>query len=190
MHTKATIAGHPIHPMLVGFPDHALRRARWPRSSRMSARRSVLVRRRRGRYARRRRDGALAMAIPGLIDLVSLPARSRARGARAPARGPQRGHALMFLVIAAMLRRARSSAAGRSAGYVLDCDGAARVRSGRAASIALAGVLGWKLVQTHHVGITRPCSARSTSDEVDDLDELPVTAYPSVEPGRRVQCHH
>src|SRR5262249_26362635 len=78
MYTKARIAGHPIHPMLVAFPialyvstvvallAHAgTHDPFWYRVALWTNLVGVVM--------------AAVAAIPGLIDLLSIPARSRAR---------------------------------------------------------------------------------------------------------------
>jgi len=182
MYTKATVAKHPIHPMLIAFPV-ALYTATvvalivhaatidpfWYRLAFWSNLGGVVM--------------AAVAAVPGLIDLLSVPAPSRARvtGIR---------HAL-FNVLALVLFTVSCVIMGRhwygdqvlrdAAPLVLGVIGLG--------STLIAGALGWTMVQTHHVGI-KPTEHHGLrmADEVDDLDELIVP--PSGQPNAGFPYHH
>ena len=169
MYTKAAIAKHPIHPMLIVFPV-ALYVATvvalivhtqtndpfWYRAAFFANLGAIVM-------------GGVA-AIPGLIDLLSLPAKSRARttGIR---------HAL-FNVLALALFVISDILIGRAwYGTAATLPDAAPLVLGIVglASTCIAGALGWTLVQTHHVGV-KPTERHGLRmpEEVDDLDELVV----------------
>ena len=118
---------------------------------------------------------AAAAAIPGFIDLITLPDRSRARstGYRHAALNVL---ALGLFVISDVLL-GRSWYAGGALPYA-----APLVLSliGVAATVG-AGWFGWMMVQTHHVGVkpTTRVGPVAPYEEVDDLDEL-VTPPPQV----------
>lgn len=170
MYTKAAVARHPIHPMLIAFPV-ALYVATvvalfvfvgtqdpfWYRAGFWTCLGGVVM-------------AALA-AIPGTVDLFTLPAHSKARmtGYR---------HAA-FNVLSLVLFVIADVIMGRNWYSTIDF---ARLDVGAPLVLGIIGILstlaagwlGWTLVQTHHVGVkptTHDGYARSP-EEVDDLDEL------------------
>lgn len=169
MYTKAAIAKHPIHPMLIGFPV-ALYTATvaaliiytangdtfWYRAAFWANLGGVVM--------------AAVAAIPGFIDLMGLPERSRARAT---------GYRHMACNVLALVLFAASCAALGTGLYsahgALDAGLPLLLSVVGAASTVLAGWFGWALVQTHHVGIkpTRHTAASTATPEVvDDLDEM------------------
>jgi uncharacterized membrane protein len=174
MYTKATIAKHPLHPMLIAFPV-ALYVATvvallvhlgthdvfWFRVGMWSNIAGVVM--------------AAVAAVPGLIDLVSLPAKSRARvtGIRHAAFNVLA--LVLFAISAVMLYRNAGSTLNPARGnYALDVTAPLVLSILGVLSTVTAGWLGWTLVQTHHVGVhpTRFDRAGLAADEIDDLDEL------------------
>jgi uncharacterized membrane protein len=125
-------------------------------------------------------------AVPGLIDLLGLPERSRAR-----ATGIR--HAA-FNVLALAMFVISVIVIGRhwyDGGVLVDAAPLALGIVGLC-STAVAGALGWTLVQTHHVGI-KPTQAHGLRlpEEVDDLDELIVPAHVTQPYGSPVsRMHH
>ena len=187
MYTKAAVAGHPIHPMLIAFPV-ALYVATvvalfahigttdpfWYRAAFWTSLSGVVM--------------AGVAAVFGLIDLLSLPARSRARttGYRHAAFNVL---SLVLFVIACVIMGRNWYSTSVDLAH-LD-DGAPLVLGliGVASTLA-AGALGWTLVQTHHVGVkptTHEGHTRSP-EEVDDLDELIVP--PGSPIGPAYPMHH
>jgi uncharacterized membrane protein len=182
MYTKATVAKHPIHPMLIAFPV-ALYTATvvtlfvhaatldpfWYRVAFWTNLGGIVM--------------AAVAAVPGLIDLLSVPSRSRAR-----ATGVR--HAV-FNVLALAMFVISCVIIGRhlfgdqilrdSAPLVLGIIGLS--------STLVAGALGWTMVQTHHVGV-KPTEHHGLrmADEVDDLDELIVP--PSGQPNAGFPMSH
>lgn len=161
MYTKARIAGHPIHPMLVSFPV-ALYTATvvtllvhvatgdpfWFRAAMWANIGGVVM--------------AAVAALPGFIDLVSLPRHSRAQntGIR---------HALfnvlalgLFVISAVILYRLSVSSAAIMGGRVGVAAPLVLSILGLLSTLA-AGWLGWTMVQTHHVGIKEPRFVRAGS---------------------------
>ena len=148
MYSRAKIAGHPIHPALVAFPVAFYVSTLvslivfevnldpfWYHVAAWTGLAGVVM-------------GAVA-AVPGLIDLLSIPAHTRAR---------QTGiaHALLnvvtlllFLIATISLWRHWDDVArlGLHAGVALACSAIGAV------SLMAAGFLGWRLVQTFHVGV-------------------------------------
>lgn len=170
MKSKARIAGHPIHPMLIAFPV-ALYVSTvvalfaflgtydpfWYRVALWANVGGVVM--------------AAVAAIPGVIDLIALPKGSRARvtGLRHAAFNVL---ALsLFTVSAALLYRNWTSGAGA---YRLDATAPLVLSLIGVLSTMTAGWLGWTMVQTHHVGVhpSRYDRGYVNAREVDDLDEL------------------
>jgi uncharacterized membrane protein len=124
---------------------------------------------------------AAVAAIPGLIDLISLP-----RGSRAKATGVR--HAafnvlslVLFTISAVMLYRNAGSDLSVAPGtYELDVTAPLALSILGVLSTLAAGWLGWTLVQTHHVGIKPSQFGRDVDDEqLDGLERdqpaMPVT---------------
>jgi len=181
MYTKAAIAKHPIHPMLIAFPValyavtvialivHGVTNDPfWYRAAFWLNLGAVVM--------------AAIAAIPGLIDLLALPSKSRARTTAVR-------HAL-FNVLALALFVISDIIIGRAwFGNAVDLPDAAPLVLGIVglASTGIAGALGWTLVQTHHVGV-KPTERHGVRlpEEVDDLDELVVSHTPTAPYGSPV----
>ncbi|HTR51978.1 MAG TPA: DUF2231 domain-containing protein [Kofleriaceae bacterium] len=166
MLTKARIAGHPIHPMLVAFPV-AMYVATlvalvvyagtydpfWYRAAFWTNLAGVVM--------------AAVAAIPGLVDLTSLPRDTRARVTGVRHASFNVLSLLLFvlsdILIGRGLTRGTFALAAPFVLAVLGC-----------AATVCAGWLGWTMVQTHHVGVrpTTHAFAPEDLDRVDDLDEL------------------
>jgi uncharacterized membrane protein len=173
MYTKARIAGHPIHPALIAFPvalytstvvalivHAATGDPFWFRAAMWTNIGGVVM--------------AAVAAIPGFIDLISLPRHSRALKTGLRHAGFNVFALVLFIISGVLLiNRYYGSVAGTAnltwvAPLVLSAIGLC--------STVVAGTLGWALVQTHHVGV-RPTEygvARAPG-QVDDLDELAAT---------------
>ncbi len=179
MYTKARIAGHPIHPAIIAFPV-ALYTATvvalivfagtndgfWYRAAMWSNLAGVVM--------------AGVAAIPGAIDLFTLPRHTRAFATGLRHAGFNVLALVLFVISCVMLWSSYHSTAG--AGPVHVAFAAPLVLSiiGLLSTV-VAGTLGWALVQTHHVGV-RPTErgvARSP-EEIDDLDELTVPPTTNV----------
>lgn len=175
MYTKARIAEHPIHPMLVAFPV-ALYVATvvalfvhvgtndpfWYHMALWTNLAGVAM--------------AIVAAVPGLVDLINLPTRSKARATGLRHAG--------FNVLALVLFTCSAAVLYRNFYHrpLLHLDDAAPIALGLVGLVATtaAGWLGWALVQTHHVGV-KPTTHGSAIDqrspeEIDDLDELVTTS--------------
>ncbi|HEY3801032.1 MAG TPA: DUF2231 domain-containing protein [Kofleriaceae bacterium] len=182
MLTKARIAGHPIHPMLIAFPVALYTSTAvalivfggthdpfWFRAAFWANLAAIVM-------------GAVA-AIPGAIDLFTLPEHTMARRT-GYIHATLNVTALVLFVISDVLIGHRLYA-GALAEY-----GAPLVLSlcGVAATVG-AGALGWTLVQTHHVGVTpteEPIADRPAA-QVADLDAI----FPPVPRTRdTLHLHH
>lgn len=152
MKTKAAIAGHPIHPALVAFPVAFY-----------TATVLALIGYEAGgdpfwfRVALVANIGGVAMAliaaIPGAIDLfTTIPDHTRARTT-----GLQHAlanvTALVLFAISAGLLWAEWRDALAPGRHQLDAAAPLVLSIIGLAATGVAGALGWKLVQTHHVGV-------------------------------------
>jgi uncharacterized membrane protein len=146
MYSKVKIAGHPVHPMLVGFPVALYAAALvcfaarelgagpfWFRTALYANVAGVVM--------------AAVAAVPGLIDwLFGIPAGTPAK---------RTGLAHMLLNVAALLVFGINAYVQWGQRLALQPDARmplALCALGMVLTLA-AGFLGWKLVQTHHVGV-------------------------------------
>jgi uncharacterized membrane protein len=178
MYSKARIAGHPIHPMLVVFPIAfytatvatllayvGTHEAFWYRVAMVSNISGIVT--------------AAIAVIPGAIDLFALPARSRARATGLRHAGFNMLATLLFAITALLLYRAWSQRVMVDGQYVFDATIPLAMSVVAWVSMVIAGSLGWTLIQTHHVGI-KPALIRadrpSREPELDDLEDAPMRA--------------
>lgn len=146
MYSKAKVAGHPLHPMLVAFPvasytgalvGFALYTANHHQFWLNLAIALSIV----------GAGSALVAALPGLVDLVfGIPRRSQAKRVGL-AHGLCNVSAVGLFIAAAVIYVGHWN--GPHVGTVL---GLAISAAGVALTVG-AGALGWMLVQTYHVGI-------------------------------------
>ena len=177
MYSRARVAGHPIHPMIVVFPI-ALFTATvaallaFVGTGDLFYYRAALV----------ACAGGVAMALigalPGAIDLFSLPkGRARSTGFK------HASFALLtvgiFAAVAAMLYR-------NWIGGELEATIPLAVAVAGMVTLVIVGILGWTLVQTHHVGIkpeVHPIPAVRTPELAlgdDEDDDLPGISAPHL----------
>lgn len=156
MYSKAKIAGHPIHPMLIPFPIAFYTTTVaaliaftqtgdgfWFRVALYANIAGVVT-------------GALA-AIPGAIDaFAGIPQRTRARST-AVLHGALNALTLVLFVIGL------SQLWGHRLNRVPDVSLGLVLGGLGLVLMLVAGALGWKLVQTHHVGV-EPASAEERND--------------------------
>jgi uncharacterized membrane protein len=167
MKSKARIAGHPIHPMVVVFPI-ALFTATvagllafigtsdtfYYRAAMTAGAAGVTM--------------ALLATIPGAIDLFSLPKHS-------PARATGMKHASFAVLTVGIFAAStgvmyRNWIAKTNVDGIWQLDATIPLAIGVAGMVTLVivGILGWTMVQTHHVGITpaflRPAREADTRD--------------------------
>ena len=159
MLSKARIAGHPIHPMVVVFPIALFTVTVAGLLAFIGTKDSFYY-----RAALIACTGGVAMAllgaIPGAIDLFSLPKGS-------PARATGIKHASValltvgiFAVTAALLYRNWSSREFVDGMWNLDATVPLAIAVAGMVTLVIVGFLGFSLVQTHHVGI-KPALVRS-----------------------------
>ena len=180
MYTKASVAKHPIHPMLIALPitlyvatvaalfvHVGTNDVFWYRAALYCNIGGVVF--------------AAIAAIPGLIDLLGLPSESRARttGIRHAVFNVL---ALALFVVSGILlyRNAGNNIVPAVGHYTLDVTAPLVLTIIGVASTAVAGALGWTMVQTHHVGIkpTRFDRVGVAPEDLDDLDEIPDQPEP------------
>jgi uncharacterized membrane protein len=171
MHSKARVAGHPIHPMLVAFPIALYTatvatllayvgtlEAFWYRVAMVADIAGIIT--------------ALLAVIPGAIDLFALPKDSRARATGL-------SHAMfnlvatgLYAVTAVLTYRGWTQRVMIDGEYRFDAAIPLAMSVVAWVSMVIAGSLGWALVQIHRVGIEParvPAELPSPEPELDAL---------------------
>ncbi len=174
MYTKARIAGHPIHPMLVAFPIGLYAATVAALLAFVGTHDGFFF-----RAAMTANIAGVVMAavatIPGAIDLLSLPRGSKARGVGFVHAGFNVLSLALFAMSAGLLYT-RWGARPFEGGYfpinadaLLDATGPLALTLAGLVSTVIAGGLGWALVQTHHVGVKPRFDGRRAALDNDDL---------------------
>jgi len=191
MYSKARVAGHPIHPMLVAFPLTfysatvatllayiGTREAFWFRFAMVVNIAGIAT--------------AVIAALPGAIDLYALPRGSRARAAGLKHAGFNLIATGLFVVSALVLYRTWSQRVMVDGEYVFDATIPLAMSVIAWVSMVIAGTLGWTLVQTHHVGIKPAMThANLPSREPDlELTEAHVIVATHTRPTTPLTLHH
>ena len=168
MYSKVRVAGHPIHPMVVGFPIVLFTTTIGALLAFIGTRDTFWY-----RAAMTASVGGVAMAvlaaIPGAIDLSSLPKGSRARavGYR------HAGFALLtvgiFAAAAAVLVRAWITKTMVDGVWNLDATVPLAIGVVGMVTLVIVGILGWTLVQKHHVGIAPAMVRADVPSQPEDL---------------------
>jgi uncharacterized membrane protein len=181
MFTKARIAGHPIHPMLVSFPiafyvatviallvfggSHD---PFWYRAAFWTNLAGIVM-------------AALA-AVPGLIDLMTLPRHSRARNTGVRHAG--------FNVLALALFILSDLSMATSLHHHTFALGMPLVLGLVGVGVTVcAGWLGWTLVQTHHVGV-KPTTHAIPPERFEQTDDLDALVIPEPRAAHDVAMRH
>jgi uncharacterized membrane protein len=195
MYSKARIAGHPIHPMMVVFPIAfytatvatllayvGTRETFWYRVAMVANLAGIVT--------------AVVAVVPGAIDLFALPRRSRARATGLKHAGFNLLATGLFAITALLLYNAWSHRVMIDGEYVFDATIPLAMGVIAWVSMVIAGSLGWTLVQTHHVGIKpalvrpdRPSREPELPDvaDPDDIDGLDIRGVPGVAHARDVR---
>jgi uncharacterized membrane protein len=191
MKSKARIAGHPIHPMLIAFPVAlyvatvatllafvGTRDLFWYRVAMYTNIAAVVM--------------AAIAAIPGVIDLVSLPRHSRARGTGIRHAAFNVLSLTLFVISAIVLYRKAGGFALTNLRTTVDVTAPLALSILGVLSTLAAGWLGWTLVQTHHVGVlgSRTATAGATGIDVDELDREQPQMPPSYQETYRTTIRH
>jgi len=173
MYSKARVAGHPIHPMLVAFPLAfytatvvtllvyiGTREAFWYRFAMVASLAGIAT--------------AVIAAIPGAIDLRSLPRNSRARKAGLQHAGFNLLATGLFAVTALVLYQTWTHRTMVNGEYIFDATVPLALAVVAWVTMVIAGSLGWTLVQTHHVGIVPALVRPDRPSREPELDAEPV----------------
>lgn len=179
MYSKARVAGHPIHPMLVAFPLAfytstvvtllvyiGTRQAFWYRCAMVACVAGIAT--------------AVIAAIPGAVDLRSLPHRSRARKAGLQHAGFNLLASGLFAVTALMLYETWIHRTMVNGEYIFDATVPLALAVVAWVTMVIAGSLGWTLVQTHHVGIKPALVHPDRPSREPELDAPDVPAVREV----------
>ena len=171
MYSKARLAGHPIHPMIVPFPIAfytstvatllayvGTQEAFWYRVAMVANIAGIVT--------------AVLALIPGAIDLRSLPNPSRARTVGLRHAGFQGLATGLFAVTALLLYRGWSHRVMVGGEYVFDATVPLAMSVVAWVSMVIAGSLGWTLVQTHHVGIKPALTHADRPSREPELDVI------------------
>jgi uncharacterized membrane protein len=155
MSSKARVAGHPIHPMLVAFPLAfytatvvtllvyiGTREAFWYRFAMVASLAGIAT--------------AVIAAIPGAIDLRSLPRGSRSRKAGLQHAGLNLLATGLFAVTALVLYQTWIDRTMINGEYIFDATVPLALAVVAWLAMVIAGSLGWTLVQTDRVGVAPP----------------------------------
>jgi len=189
MRTKATIAGHPIHPMLVAFPIALYTATVATLLAYVGTNDAFWY-----RAALAANVGGFVMAafaiIPGVIDLLALPKGSPPRITGYKHAGFNAITNLLFLVNALVLWRGWEQRVVVEGRYYLDATVPLAISIVGVLSMVIAGVLGWKLVQTHHVGIADVADPRGSWKYDDQLEPWMPPQAPRDTTGRHTTLRH
>lgn len=189
MYSKARVAGHPMHPMLVAFPIAfytatvatllayiGTLEAFWYRVAMVANIAGILT--------------AVIAAIPGAIDLFALPRGSRARATGLKHAGFNLIATALFVITAVVVVTTWRHRVMVDGEYIFDATIPLAMSVVAWVSMVIAGSLGWTLVQTYHVGI-KPALTRadrpSREPELVTAD-LPVPRVPP--PAAPLPLHH
>ena len=179
MYSRARVAGHPIHPMIVVFPIALFTvtvasllafvgtaDAFYYRAALVACAGGVAM--------------ALIGALPGAIDLFSLPKGSRARSTGLK-------HASFALLTIGIFATAAALLYRNWVGGELEATIPLAVAVAGMVTLVIVGILGWTLVQTHHVGIKPEVQAarsvRAPELELgdgEDDDDFPGISAPHL----------
>jgi uncharacterized membrane protein len=185
MYSKARIAGHPIHPMMVGFPIAfytatvatllayvGTLEVFWYRVAMVANLAGIIT--------------AVIAVIPGAIDLLALPAGSRARSAGLTHAGFQLVATALFAVTALIVYRSWTGRVMVDGEYRFDATIPLAMSVIAWVSMVIASSIGWTLVQTHHVGIKPALIRADRPSREPELDALEA----GDPPGARDRAEH
>lgn len=175
MYSKARIAGHPIHPMLVAFPLAfytatvatllayiGTREVFWYRIAMVASIAGVVT--------------AVIAAVPGAIDLFALPRGSRARIAGLRHAGFNLAATALFALTAVVLYQTWTHRLMVDGEYVFDASIPLALAVVAWVAMVIAGSLGWTLVQTHHVGVKPALTRADRPSREPELADVPARA--------------
>jgi uncharacterized membrane protein len=126
---------------------------------------------------------AVIAAIPGAIDLLSLPYASRARAAGLKHAGFNLLATLLFAVTAVVVYQTWSHRVMVDGEYAFDATVPLAMSVVAWVSMVIAGSLGWTLVQTHHLGVKPALTRADRPSREPELDTGDIVIPP-------VPLHH
>lgn len=159
MYSKARIAGHPIHPMVVAFPI-ALFTATVGALLAFIGTRDTFYFRAAMTAGAAGCTMALLAAIPGAVDLFALPKGSRARATGMKHAGFGLATVGIFAASTALMVHNWSTKMMVDGVWELDATVPLAIGVVGLVTLVIVGSLGWTLVQKHHVGI-KPAHVRA-----------------------------
>lgn len=193
MNTKASVAGHPIHPMLVAFPIglygvtiatllafFATHDSFFFRAAMTANIAGVAM--------------ALVAAVPGFIDFLGLQKGSRTRTVGLQHAAANLTALALFAISASLLYTRWSNREVVDGTLVLDAALPLAIALLGFVSTVIAGGLGWSLVQTHHVGVKpkyipfQAVSPRAVTVDDDDDELMETPTYTTS--GWHSTAHH
>lgn len=150
MYSKARVAGHPLHPMIAGFPIAfytatvatllayvGTHEALWYRVGMIANIAGIVT--------------ALIAVLPGAIDLFALPSRSRARAAGMTHAGFNLIATGLFVVTALLLYRSWSHRMMVDGEYLFEATIPLAMSVVAWVSMVIAGSLGWTLAPVRNL---------------------------------------
>jgi uncharacterized membrane protein len=180
MYSKARIAGHPIHPMLVAFPLAfftatvaallayiGTREVFWYRIAMVANIAGIVT--------------AVIAALPGAVDLFALPRGSRARAVGLKHAGFNLAATGLFGLTAVVLYQTWNHKMMVDGEYLFDASIPLALGVVAWVAMVIAGSLGWTLVQTHHVGIKPALVRGDRPSREPELAETPAAAAPVLD---------
>jgi uncharacterized membrane protein len=118
---------------------------------------------------------AAVAAVPGAIDLLFLPRRSRARRTGLVHAGLNVSALIVFVITVTLLGRSLYDRSAPSFAFT-----APLVLSLIGCGITVAaGWFGWKLVQTHHVGV-KPSAHTAGVESIENAEDLDEVIVPQA----------
>lgn len=179
MYSKARVAGHAMHPMLVAFPIAfytatvatllayvGTLEVFWYRVAMVANVAGVVT--------------AVIAALPGAIDLLALPRQSRARAVGLRHAGFNLLATALFSVTAVVVVRTWSHRAMVDGAYAFDATIPLALSVVAWVSMVIAGSLGWRLVQTHHIGVKPALTLAERPSREPELDTLDTLDSPAT----------
>jgi uncharacterized membrane protein len=128
--------------------------------------------------------------IPGAIDLFSLPKDSPARVTGYKHAGFNVVTNVLFLINAFLLWHGWGERVLVEGRYFLDATVPLALSIVGVLTMVIAGVLGWKMVQTHHVGISDVADERALDRYDDQLEPWMPPRAPKDTTGRHTTLRH
>jgi uncharacterized membrane protein len=127
---------------------------------------------------------ALVAVIPGAIDLFALPQGSRARGTGVKHASFALLTTGIFAISAALLYRGWHGRLMVDGHWNLDATVPLAIGVVGLVTLVIVGVLGWTLIQTHHIGIKPALVKADRPSREPELEDSDAFAIPPIVPAR------